>query len=80
MWLEHLLFGAVNDASCRFECFKARFKVSCTSRVFLRYTGCPHREAVKFIDNTERDNEVKEEKRLESVEFEFFRVARTAIS
>ena len=54
--------------------------MSCTSRVFLRYTGCPHREAGKFIDNTERDNEVKEEKRLESVEFEFFRVARTAIS
>ena len=55
MWLEHLLFGAVDDTSFAVSC-KA---LPCTVRVFLTYTASAAVKRKKFIDKFERDNEVK---------------------
>ena len=55
MWLEHLLFGAVIDASFAVDC-KARALYSDSLLIYNSVRSC---EAEEFIDKFERDNEVK---------------------
>ena len=78
MWLEHLLFGAVILTLLAVVVTRTHKTTDpCTFfQSFTIQSGALRRTIRKFIDNTERDNEVK---RIEIIvciiKFEFFRVA-----
>ena len=64
MWLEHLLFGAVDDTSFAVSC-KALALYS--KKVFLTYTVSAPESARSSLTSLRKDNEVKLEDEIKLV-------------